>query len=158
MLTNLSGLETAIIGLAVAALFIVIQFSTRRVASPWIILVPLALVYFGISNGVGQLDSTAWILLGLNLSLGVALGVVRGMSLQVWTNERGDALMRGTRVTLLLWLATIAVKVGLSVLERQIGFGVGFSTAELLLPVAATIAAQNLVVFLRSQDLRFAIA
>jgi hypothetical protein len=158
MFTNLSGLEAALIGLAVALLFIVRQFSTRRVMSPWMVLVPLALALFGISNGFGQLNSTAWMLLGLNLSLGVVLGVMRAMSFRLWTNERGEALIRGTRVTLLLWLATLAVKVGLSVVEQRTGLGSFSSGAELLIPVAATLAAQNLGVFLRSQDVRLVTA
>jgi hypothetical protein len=150
--SNFSGLEGALIGLAVLVFFIVRQFSTRRVLSTWTVIPPLVLAYFGL-QGLSQLDSTGWLLLGLSLSLGVALGFVRGNTFRISTGAQGEALMRGTALTLVWWLITIAVKAGLTFAEARFGFGAMIgNNAEIMLPAAATIAAQSLVVYLRAQD------
>ncbi|HYW87830.1 MAG TPA: hypothetical protein VFB50_08675 [Chloroflexota bacterium] len=158
MLNNLSGFQGALIGLALVVFFIVRQFSTRRATSTWMFLVPLALAYFGL-QGLGQISSTGWLLLGVNLSLGVGLGLARGMTFRVWAGEQGEALMRGTALTLVLWVATIAVRIVLSIAEVRFGLvAMPPSTAEMLLPAAATIAAQVLAVYLRGHDLQLAAA
>jgi hypothetical protein len=163
MLSTMSGVESALIGLAVAVFFIVRQFSTRRVASPWMLVVPLVLLYFGLSSGFGQsgfgqLDSTGWAVLAVNLALSIGLGVVRGNSFRLWLGPSGEALMRASYLTLLLWLATIAVKLVLVVVENRTGLAATSTSAELMLPIAATLAAQNLMVYLRSQNVRTATA
>jgi hypothetical protein len=95
----------------------------------------------------------------VNISLAVALGVARALSFRVCTGPQGDALMRGTSLTLVLWLATIGVRVVASVVEVRLGLtSMPPSTAETLIPAAATIATQVLVVYLRSQDKRLATA
>src|SRR5579871_3578389 len=95
---NLQGLVGALVALAVVGLFSARQFSTRRVNSLWTIVLPLVLAYLGLQS-LGQLDSTGWLLLGVNLSVGLVLGLARGMTLRVWTGQQGEALMRGTRLT-----------------------------------------------------------
>lgn len=50
-----AGLESALIGLAVLAFFIVRQFSTRSVTSRWAIAAPLVLAFFGL-QGLNALD------------------------------------------------------------------------------------------------------
>lgn len=154
MTSNLQGLEGALVGLALVVFFIVRQFSTRRVLSLWTVGLPLVLAYFGL-QALGSLDTAGWLLLGLNLSLGTALGFVRGATLRVWPDPRtGEALMRGTPLTAALWVATIAVRVVLSFVEIKLGFApLSSSSAESFLPAAATIAAQVLVVYLRARDL-----
>jgi hypothetical protein len=150
MVTNFSGAESALVGLGVAVLFIIRQFRTRRVASLWMWLVPLVLAAIGIS-GLSQLNSVGWAVLALNLALGIGLGVVRGNSFRLWTNSQGQAVMRATNLTLVLWLVTIAIKIGLALLERQTGLTTATPGADIMLPAAATLAAQNLSVYLRSQ-------
>jgi hypothetical protein len=153
MLTNFSSLEGALIGLAVLVFFVVRQFSTRPVLSLWGIGLPLVLAYLGI-QGLLSLDQTGWLLLGVNLSLGAALGFARGTSVRLWVDEHGQALMRGTALTMLLWVATVGVKVLLSIVERQMGLGaLSTSNTEIMLPAAVTIAVQVLVMYLRSRDL-----
>jgi hypothetical protein len=153
---TLGGLEAALIGLAVLAFFIVRQFTTRPVASRWTILAPLVLAYVGLT-GLGQLDGTGWLLLALNVSLAAVLGFARGTTFRVWTDAAGRAVMRGTGPTLVLWLATFAVKIGLSAFERQIGLGsLASSNAGIWLPAAVTLATQTLIAYLRSQDQRLA--
>ena len=153
MFTTVSGTELALISIAAVALFIVRQFQTRRVASPWNVLLPLGLAYFG-AQGLALLDPGGWAMLGVNLSLGLGLGFARGTTLRVWVDERGEALVRGTGLTLALWLATFAARVVVGVAEYRFGLGSGsMGTAVMLLPISATLAAQSLVAYLRSRDL-----
>jgi hypothetical protein len=150
-----AGLEGAVIGIAVLVFFIFRQFSTRRVTSLLNVIAPLALLYFGV-QGVGQLDPTGWVLMGSGLSLGIALGFARGTTFRIWTGPDGRPLMRGTAVTLVLWVLTLATKIALTFVEGQLGFGAELgNSAVTFLPAAATLAAQALVVYLRAQDLRF---
>jgi hypothetical protein len=150
-----TGLEGAVIAVAVLVFFIFRQFSTRGVTSLLNIIAPLALLYFGIQS-VGQLDSIGWALMGAGLSLGIALGFARGTTFRIWTGPDGQALMRGTALTLVLWVLTFAVKIALSFVEGRLGFGAELSnSAVTFLPAAATLAAQALVVYLRAHDLRF---
>jgi hypothetical protein len=153
MLGNLSGLEAALIGLAVLVFFIVRQFGTRPVVSRWTVIIPLVLAYLGF-QGLLSLDGTGWVLLGVNLVLGVVLGLARGATFRVWVNEHGKALMRGTGLTLAFWAATVAARVGMVIVERQMGLGAAVtSNTETMLPAAATLGAQVLIVYLRSQNL-----
>jgi hypothetical protein len=152
--SNFSGLEGALIALAVIVFFIARQFTTRPVLNWLNVIAPAALLYFGV-QGIDRLDSTGWLVLGLGLSLGIGLGALRGTSYRVWVNPQGQLFMRGGGLTLALWAVTIGVKVLLTVLEIQ--FGLGALTglpAMSLLPGAATLAAQMLVVYLRAQDER----
>jgi hypothetical protein len=149
---NLVGIEGLLIGVVAILFFLVRQFSTRRVISLLNVIIPAALLYFGI-QGLGQLDSTGWLLLGFSISLAIALGVARGVTFRVWTDERGQQLMRGGALTLVMWVVTIAVRAAITYSEIRLGLAPSTpSTAELWLPAAATIAAQLLVVYLRAQD------
>jgi hypothetical protein len=153
---NFSGPEGLLIGAALILFFIIRQFSTRPVLSLWNVAAPAALLYFGL-QGLGNLDSSAWLLVGFSISLAIALGVARGLTFRVWTNDQGRALMRGGAWTLVLWIAPVAVKAALTFAEVQFGFGVAAnSSAASLLPGAVTIGAQVLVVYLRAQDQRIA--
>jgi hypothetical protein len=153
-----SGPQGLLIGAAVILFFIVRQFRSRRVLSLANLVAPAALLYFGF-QGVHSLDATGWALLGLSTSLAVALGAARGVTFRVWTDARGEPMMQGTGLTVALWVATIAVKVALTFIEMELGLGAATSSlAQSLLPGAATVAAQLLVVYLRSQDQRAALS
>ena len=148
-----SGPQGLLLGAALIVFFIVRQFGTRRVLSLWNVLAPAALLYFGLLQGLGELDSTGWLLLGFSMSLAIAFGVARGLTFRVWTDEGGQAWMRGSVLTLVLWVATIAAKIAVTFVEIKLGMGPhATSAAASLLPAAVTIGAQVLVVYLRAQD------
>lgn len=154
---NLAAFEGALVGLAVLAFVVVRQFSTRQVNNLWTFGLPLILAVLGL-QGLNQLSATGWLVLGVNASLGLRLGLLRGMSVRVWNDARGVALMRGTSLTLILWLATIAVRIVLGFLAQRLGLGAeASSNVQTLLPTAITIAAQSVVVYLRAQDQRLGV-
>lgn len=147
-----SGPQGLLLAAALIVFFIVRQFSTRRLFSAWNLISPVALLYFGV-QGLDQLDSTRWLVLGFGLTLAIVFGILRGITFRVWVDAKGQVLMRGTPLTLVLWIATIAAKVLIVFAEIKLGFGtVGSSSAESLLPAAVTIGTQILVVYLRGQD------
>ncbi|HLZ31743.1 MAG TPA: hypothetical protein VKV73_30845, partial [Chloroflexota bacterium] len=90
MLSDLSSLAPVLIGLAVAGFFIVRQFSARRILSVGTMLLPLGLAGFGAAN-LGQLDAMGLVSLAINTSLAMALGVMRGMTFRIWSDEDGEA-------------------------------------------------------------------
>jgi hypothetical protein len=149
-----AGPQGWLIGGALILFFIVRQFTTRPVLSFLNVVAPAALLYFGL-QGLGELDSTGWLLLGVSVSLAITLGAARGVTFHLSTDAQGQALMRGTVLTVVLWIATITAKAVLTWLEIRLGFGAEATTAAAsLLPGAVTIAAQLLVVYLRAQDQR----
>jgi hypothetical protein len=151
-----SGPQGLLLGAALIVFFIARQFGTRRVLSLWNVLAPAALLYFGL-QGLGDLDSTGWLLLGFSTSLAIAFGVARGLTFHVWTDDKGQAWMRGNALTLALWIATIVAKATLTFAEIKLGLGAqSTAAAASLLPGAVTIGAQVLVVYLRAQDDRVA--
>src|SRR5690242_17797270 len=115
-----NGPEGLLIGAALILFFIARQFSARRVVSVGNVIAPAALLYFGL-QGITSLDSSGWLLLGISMSLAVALGAARGVTFRVWTNPNGQAMMQGTPLTVALWVATIAIKVGLTFAEARFG-------------------------------------
>jgi len=147
-----ASLEGAVIGIAILVWFIFRQFRPRRVTSVFNFVAPLVLLVFGL-QGLGRLDTAGWMILGMSLSIAVALGFARGTTFRIWSGPDGQALMRGTPLTFGLWVLTFAVKFALTYAEARMGLGAEVSST-LFLPAAVTLAAQALVVYLRAQDLR----
>ena len=150
-----SALTSGLIALAIAALVIARQFSTRRVVSSWTLIPPIGLFVYGLT-GIGSLDATGFALLGVNVLLALGFGVARASTMRIWTSSRGELLMRGTVLTLVLWALTIGARLGVYAFERSAGLGLPSSGAALLIPAAVTLGAQILAVYLRSQRVRLA--
>jgi hypothetical protein len=149
-----SGAEGLLIGAVLIVFLIIRQFSVRRILNPTTVIAPAILLYLG-AQDIGSLDASSWVLLGISASLAAAFGMARGVTFRVWTNPRGDAMMQGTRATLALWIATIALKAALTFAESKFGFGARYdSTVLSLVPAAVTIGVQQLVVYLRAVDRR----
>jgi len=155
---NASPLLTIIIGVAVMLFLVARQFMARELNVVWLVGLPIVFAYFGLNN-VGSLAPAALTLLAINIAVATALGAVRAATFRVWIGPRGVPLMQGTLATLGLWLALIAVRTGWYAMESAVG--VAPDTANLatyLLPLAGTFAAQNVIVWLRSQSLGVAAA
>ena len=89
----------------------------------------VALGFFGLQS-LADLAQTAWLFFGFNLSLGPLLGFARGITLRVWPDATGRVMMRGALLTLVLWVATFAMRSVASVAEAKSGCIVGTSTAR----------------------------
>ena len=84
----------------------------------------------------------------VGLSTAVAFGLLRGAAVEVWRDAEGTVWARGSRPLLALWVASSAARIGL--LAAGSWLGAGGSTAETLVFAAATLAAQNAAIWLKS--------
>jgi hypothetical protein len=84
-------------------------------------------------------------LLAVGLAAAAGLGVARGATVTVAVRD-GRPWLRYRAVTLVLWAATVAVRVGLTVLAHAAGATVAGSGPALLLSAGATLLAEGAVV------------
>jgi hypothetical protein len=87
--------------------------------------------------------------LSFNLSVSFAAGVWRGTTFRVWS-EGGTLMTKGTLVTLVAWGVLIAIRLPFAYVSHVANLSQGLVVGELLLALAATFAAQNAVIWLRS--------
>ena len=87
-------------------------------------------------------------LFGLGLLLAVGMGLIRSTTIRVWRTDSGW-LSQGGWQTVATWLATVAARVAVVLVGLRLGVTEG--AGEIVLFVAVTIAAQNLVVARRAE-------
>ena len=96
----------------------------------------------------------AWVLLAVSLVAGAAFGAARGAQVHVWRQGDGTLLRRGNAVTVALWVAAIAVHLGLDLLIAQTGDAAeGLGQAGLLAYLAVALATQQAVTLWRASQL-----
>jgi hypothetical protein len=128
------------------------QFVARPVSAPRrALLIPLALVAFGVVSlsRVPPFSLLDLAIIALDLAVGLVLGVVRGSATRVWRNDDGVAWQRGTLALALLWIVSVAARVGLGAAGGFLGVGQSASLAEIPLFFGATLAAQNVFLLVR---------
>ena len=140
-------LSNYLVWVAAAIVVIARQFLPRAVDPRWLLGAPLVMGLFGVQADLKAPPETALAtaLFAANLGAAVVLGLARGASSRVWRAAEGTWMQRGTLLTLGLWILSLAVRVGLGL--------AGNLDAELstvLLFLAVTFGAQNLVVWLRT--------
>ena len=84
-------------------------------------------------------------LLAVGLAAAAGFGAARGTTVTVAVRD-GRPWLRYRAVTLALWAATVAVRVGLTVLAHAAGASVAGSGPALLLSAGATLLAEGVVV------------
>jgi hypothetical protein len=143
---NTHLLSSGLLWPVLAVVVIVRQFQPRAVRPLVMVGLPLVAGYLGVEALITSPPHgiAAASLLGVNLVLGVVLGLARGFTVRLWRDVSGTWIMQGTVLTLALWAVTIALKIGLGLATHA-----AFSTADIALLVGATFAAQGLVVWTR---------
>jgi hypothetical protein len=151
----MSGLVDALVIFAVVVLVIVRQFRVRRIAADrswWI--VPAVLTLLALREG-GVIDShhptESALLLGTELLIGLATGAGWAWTTRVWTAPDGGVWSKSTKASVLVWIAGIALRVGLYGLGAAIG--VHQDTSALLLGLAVTLLFRSGILVLRSKPL-----
>jgi hypothetical protein len=117
---------SAVVAIVLAGLIIVRQVRPRPVAMRGLVVLPLVLIVIGVSTVAkaapkGQSMTSAettW--LAVDLALGVVSGVARGFTVRLY-EQAGELWRRGTRLTVILWLVTIALRVVISVVGSKHG-------------------------------------
>ncbi|GAA3214557.1 hypothetical protein [Nonomuraea helvata] len=137
------------------ALFVVYrQMKTRPTAKRGLLYTAAVMSVVGVVTG-GLIDARHLALsIGLLLVeavIAVALGVWRATTVRVWLDESGTAWSKATGWTLLAWLVSIAVRVGLYFAGQALGLT--SSPTGILLFVGLTIGAQAYLVAQRGRAL-----
>lgn len=125
-----------------------------------LVLMPAILVVVGLGSAGTVLSTASPADLGffaVDLLIVLVLGVARGASTTLSLRD-GGLYQRGGVVTLILWLATIGLRVGAGFLSHGMGIDATLTTATMLLTFGLTIAAQNATIFWRAQQLRLPLA
>jgi hypothetical protein len=118
----------------------------------------LALIYCGVGLVAGGFQwpptTLAWMVLLGGLLLSAVTGVARGRWSRLWLDANGQPMVRGTPLTIALFLLLIALKVGIGAWEAEThqaaahgGFG------EVLLLIGVMVALQAEIVWRRASKL-----
>jgi hypothetical protein len=155
----MSHLAEILLYVAIAALVVwrVIfrQLRGYRLTARGLALMPAILVLLGgyrTLQALPQASGAEIALLAADLVVLAVLGVVRASTTQV-TERDGYAFQQGTKRTLLLWLVTIAVRIGFTVLGEELGAAGALTSASFALTLGVSIGVQNALAYTRAQRL-----
>jgi hypothetical protein len=148
-----------LIYVAVAALVLVRVIGRQVTGSPVtarsLVTIPVVLLAIGVAavgDALTAASADSLLLFAVDAVVLVLAGLARGASVSL--GERGGALFqRGTRLTLVLWLVTIALRVGFALGGHLLGVNDQLATASVALTMGLTIGAQNLAIWWRAQRL-----
>ena len=150
----MSTLVLILVGALVVLRVLGKQLTGSVVTGKSLVLMPAILVVIGLGSAASAITLAlpGEILLFLvDAVIGLALGVARGASTRLSLRD-GGLFQKGTALTLVLWLATIAVRVGAGFIGHSLGVEGTLTTASAVLLFGITIAAQNAVIYLRAQQ------
>jgi hypothetical protein len=148
---------TVILAALILAAVIWGQMRTRPVRPRALVIVPVVLAYIGISNLIQHPPhaGAADVAIAASIVSALVLGVARGAVTQVWRSERG-LMRKGTSLTLVLWAVLIAIRLGIAAVARAAGVDTAVTEGEFPLFVGVTLAAQNVVIWLRGREMESA--
>jgi hypothetical protein len=124
-----------------------------RLGLPVIIGVIGLFELIGYSNSHHHIAGSAWAwVLGTLLVGAVGLGILRGLTVRIWT-AGSWVLRQGTAVTMALWLVSLAVHFAGDVFGSHAHDGSGLEASSFLLYLGLTLGVQTAVVHRRAQPL-----
>lgn len=135
-----------LLGLALVTWIISRQVGERTWTARRLAIFPLIFVVAAVANGrtMGHdlAGGLAVVLFAGGLVVAVALGLARAHTMTVRPGTGTGIVTVGNWRTIVLWIVSIAVRVGMAVAAAELGVHEG--TAEAMLFAAVTIGAQNL--------------
>lgn len=117
----------------------------------------LLLGIFNVAQALPHAGATEIELFTADLALLIVLGVGRAASMHLGLRD-GYAFQKGTTLTLILWLATIAIRIGLAIMGAQLHGGDTLTSASIALSLGLSIGVQNVIVFARARRRELPIA
>jgi hypothetical protein len=153
-----------ILGIMVG-LFVLVRVVGRQVTGSLVtqkslVVMPAILLVVGLlplPSALGTASTGEIAFLVLDCVILVGLGLARGASLRL--TQRPDGLFqKGTSATLSLWLVTLGIRVGAAFAAPAIWPHGDLNHATLALTIGLTIAAQNVMVYVRAVNLRIPFA
>lgn len=151
--------------IAAAAVLLVLRVIAKQtkgsvITARGLALVPLVLMAVGLfsANDVLVTAKPADLLLLLaDVIVLVVLGAARGASVTV-TERDGVAFQKGTKWTLILWVTTIAARVGVTIADHALGVDGALANAAIVATLGVTLGAQNWMIFQRTRRLGIPVA
>lgn len=110
----------------------------------------LVLGIYNIAQALPRAAGSGLGLLGADLAVLLILGVARGGSTHLGLRN-GVAFQKGTTLTLVLWVVTIAVRIGFAVVGARLHTGGTLTSASILLSMGLSIGVQNVIIFTRAR-------
>jgi hypothetical protein len=142
-----ANLANLVIGIAILALFLSRQLVTRRLSESYRLSVILAAIgiyeFAEFLSGHPRDDGGIAVAVVGSLVLAAGFGAVRALTVRVW-RENGQLLRRGTWLTALLWILSLAAHLGYDYLVAghitgKNGGNIGDATIILYLVVTLTV-------------------
>ena len=151
---NQQYLLTAVIGAALVLFVIYRQLRMQPVEGRRLVVFPLVLAVLGLYSLANKPPATSAALIALVASLAsaIVLGLARGVSMRVW-RDAGSVLRQGVAITVALWIIAIALRIGIGAIAHRDGVAQSVTVGELPLFLGVTLAAQNVVIWMRAQAL-----
>jgi hypothetical protein len=147
------------IGAVLLILVLLRQVAVRPVPRVIRLGLPIIIGVIGLFELVGYTNShhhiagSAWAwVLGTLLIGAVGLGILRGLTMRVWTAGQW-VLRQGTAVTMALWLVSLAVHFAGDAFGAHATDGSGLEASSFLLYLGLTLGVQTAVVHRRAQPL-----
>jgi len=145
------------LGALILVLVLLRQVRVRPVRRAFQPRLPLVIGVIGLFEMFSYADnhhvsSSAWLWVLGTLAVGaLGLGVLRGVSMRVWSGN-GWVLRQGTAITMALWLVSLLVHFAGDTGQSHAG-AAGLEGASFLLYLGVTLGVQNYVVFRRALPL-----
>jgi hypothetical protein len=149
----MSAVIGILLGLLVLLRVIGRQVTGSLVTQRSLFLMPgivLCVGLLSLSSAVHDASTGELAFLALDCVLLIGFGVARGASVRLTRTDEG-LFQKGTATTLVLWLVTIALRVGTSFASAALWPHNSFGQATLALTIGVTLAAQNAMIYRRSQ-------
>ncbi|MFF0383477.1 hypothetical protein [Streptomyces sp. NPDC004286] len=134
----------------IVTVVIVRQFTVRAVTRRMYFWVGVLIIRGCIPPGPAELKPGSIVLLVLSLLASIAFGLWRGAVFPMWKESDGRVLRKGDRRILLLWLATVAVRLVFGTIGA-VAFDESFNANALWLGMGVTLAVQH-VIMMRRRD------
>jgi hypothetical protein len=145
------------LGALILVLVLLRQVRVRPVPRAFQPRLPVIIGVIGLFEMLGyagnhHVSSTAWLwVLGTLVVGALGFGVLRGVSMRVWTGN-GWVLRQGNAITMALWLVSLLVHFVGDSAQSHAG-AAGLEGASFLLYLGVTLCVQNYVVYRRAQPL-----
>ncbi|MFC0545362.1 hypothetical protein [Kutzneria chonburiensis] len=156
----MSTLVLVLVGALVVLRVLGKQLTGSFVTARSLVLMPAILIVIGFGGAAAAVSVARpgeIVFFLVDALIVVGLGLARGASTRLSMRD-GSLFQKGTALTIVLWLTTIAVRVGAGFLGHALGIEGGLTAASALMLFGITIAAQNAVIYLRAQQQRLPLA
>lgn len=148
----MSAVLGILIGVVVLVRVIGRQVTGSLVTQKSLVLMPVILLGLGVlslSSVVHTASTGELAFLVLEAVVLLGFGLARGATVRLTRTDQG-LYQKGTAATLVLWLVTIALRIGTSFAAAALWPGSTVSQATIMLTVGITIGAQNAMVYRRA--------